>query len=191
MLKALAKYLVLSEETLTLWHGGDLETFQEAVSHKKGRWEFGPGLYLTTHYDTARKYSKGSRKLYKVVVKKGTDIREVDLQWSIIDEFISVWVIKKKLKEVTERLRKFRRNDKVNADIFVNVIVNEEAIKNVDTDKLRNFLVANGVDYSIQDSAFGWHERMLVLFNMKNIVSKTIVKPSDKIDEFDLPVDFN
>jgi hypothetical protein len=58
--------------TMSLWHGGDLEgAYQETISHKKGRSEWGPGLYLTTHYGTAQKYSKGSRKLYMITIKKG------------------------------------------------------------------------------------------------------------------------
>ncbi len=31
-------------------------------TQSKGRYESGPGLYLTTHYETARKYAKGGRK---------------------------------------------------------------------------------------------------------------------------------
>ena len=42
---------------MNVWHGGKLEdSYQDSISHKKGRWEHGPGLYLTTHYDTAKKY---------------------------------------------------------------------------------------------------------------------------------------
>ena len=71
-----------------------------------------------------------------------------------------------------------------------NITFNEQAIKNTDTDKLRSFLVQQGVDYSIVDNAFGWHERMVVLFNMKNIISKQIVTPKEKIETFDLPTAF-
>jgi hypothetical protein len=179
-----------SSGTLTLWHGGNLEAGQENIAHKGGRWEHGPGLYLTTHYDTARKYSKGSRKLYKVVIRKGTNIRDVDLPLDAVQRFADTYFIKAKKKDVLSRIEKHINNLKVNADTFLNIVFNEQAIKNTDTDKLRSFLVQNGVDYSIVDNAFGWRERMIVLFNMKNIISKTVVRPKDKIEEYDLPTEF-
>jgi hypothetical protein len=48
-----------------------------------------------------------------------------------------------------------------------------------------------GVDYSIVDNAFGWHERMVVLFNMKCIVSKRVVSSKEKLEVFDLPTTFS
>jgi len=36
------KYKVVAEQTLTLWHGGNLEFSKENISHKGGRWEHGP-----------------------------------------------------------------------------------------------------------------------------------------------------
>jgi hypothetical protein len=48
-----------------------------------------------------------------------------------------------------------------------------------------------GVDYCIVDNAFGWHEKMIVLYDMKLIITKTVIKPKDKIEVFDLPTNFN
>jgi hypothetical protein len=184
------KYLVVSEATLILWHGGNLEFGKENIAHKGGRWEHGPGLYLTTHYDTARKYAKGSRKLYRVVIRKGVNIRDVDIPMTAVQEFIDTYFIKARRKDTTSRIEKHVKDGKVNADTFLNITFNEQAIKNTDTDKLRSFLVQQGVDYSIVDNAFGWRERMIVLFNMKNIVSKQIVTPKEKIETYDLPTEF-
>jgi hypothetical protein len=191
---------IKAEQILTLWHGGNLESNEEMIAHKSGRWEYGPGLYLTTHYDTARKYSKGSRKLYKIVVRKGTNIRDVMLPmnhskgstaiYNNVYSFIHAFVPKKKQQEIIDRIKPHIKNETISADTFLNIMVNEKAIKNTDTDSLREFLVQHGVDYSIVSNAFGWHETMIVLFNMKLIVSKTIVKPKDKIDTFDLPTEF-
>ena len=181
---------IISESVLTLWHGGNLELGLENIAHKGSRWEHGPGLYLTTHYDTARKYSKGSRKLYRIVIKKGTNLRDVNIPMSETFSFIDGYVIKAKRKEILSRIEARSKNGAINADTFLNIIINENAIKNTDTDKLRIFLVKQGIDYSVVDNAFGWGERMLVLFNMRNIVSKTIIKPKDKIETYDLPTDF-
>jgi len=182
--------LVTAEQTLTLWHGGNLEFAQENISHKGGRWEHGPGLYLTTHYDTARKYAKGSRKLYRIVIKQGTNITDVDIPMSAVNEFIDNYFIKSRKKDVVDRIENRIKDNKINADTFLNIVFNEQAIKNTDTDKLRDFLVKQGVDYSIVDNAFGWNERMVVLFNMRNIVSKERVTPKEKIEIYDLSTKF-
>ena len=185
-----AKYTICAEPTLTLWHGGNLEFAQENISHKGGRWEHGPGLYLTTHYDTARKYAKGSRKLYQIVIRKGTNITEVNIPIAVVKEFIDTYFVRARKKDVAERIDKRVKDNKINADTFLNITFNEQAIKNTDTDKLREFLVKQGVDYSIVDNAFGWSERMIVLFNMRNIVSKRIVPAKEKIETFDLPTEW-
>lgn len=192
----LAKYSIVASETLTLWHGGNLDSHTDYVAHKGGRWEHGPGLYLTTHYETAKKYAKGNRKLYKVVVQKGTDLYEAKIPFDRVKEFINTYVLKALRKDILERLEKRADGSSVPAYIFLNLMVNGKpgggayAIRNTDTDKLRQFLVAQGIDYALVDNAFGWHEKMVVLFNMKKIVSKTVVKPSDKIEIFDLPTEF-
>jgi len=185
------KYKVLSASTITLWHGGNLDYNQEGVAHKKGRWEFGPALYLTTHYDTARKYSKGSRKLYQITISRGTDIKDVNIALPAVMEFVDNYVIRAKSKDIKSRIEKYVKADKVNADIFLNIIINEDAIKSTDTNNLRQFLVSEGVDYSIQDNAFGWNERVIALFNMKKIVSKKIITSKDKVEVYDLPKEFN
>lgn len=188
--KVRSKYQIVAEQTLTLWHGGNLEMGLDNVKHKGGRWEYGPGLYLTTHYDTAKKYAKGSRKLYRIVVRKGADIKGVMIPITAIQEFSDTYFIRSKKKDVDNRIQKYIKDGKVSAEIFLNIVCNEQAIKNTNTDNLRSFLVAQGVDYAVVDNAFGWHETMLVLFNMKSIVSKQLVTPKDKIDVYDLPTTF-
>jgi len=186
-----SRYQILAEPTLTLWHGGNLEFGLDNVAHKGGRWEHGPGLYLTTHYDTARKYAKGSRKLYRVTIRKGNDIRNADIALDAVKEFNDQYVIKSLRKEIENRIAKHVRDGKISADTFLNILINENAIKNTNTDKLRSFLVAQDVDYAIVDNAFGWHERMMVLFNMKCIVRKEMITSKDKIETYDLPTKFN
>lgn len=185
-----AKYRVCAESTLTLWHGGNLELEKDAIMHKGGRWEHGPGLYLTTHYDTARKYAKGARKLYRVVVKRGTNLSDAQIPVASAVDFVGTYVIGTKRKDVVSRIEKHAKVSGIDADTFLNILINENAVKSTYTDRLREFLVHSGIDYSIVDNAFGWHERMVVLFNMKNIVSKTRVLPKDKIETFDLPTEF-
>lgn len=178
--------------TMSLWHGGNLDVgASEEFAHKKGRYEYGAGLYLTTHYGTAQKYSKGSRKLYLVTIKKGNDANHTKIDTNKVLEFIDDYVIKNKRKEVIQALHKWKDSEGVPAYIFINIIINRDAIKPTYTNAMRKFLVSQGIDYLTVPNAFGWHEMMIVLFNMKIIINYEVIAPKDKIETFDLPTSFN
>lgn len=172
--------------TMNFWHGGNLENYNEVIAQKNGRYEYGAGLYLTTHYNTALKYSKGSRKLYLVTVENGVDIEKSFLDVEKVKEFIDTYVIGRMKKMVWERLQKYIDGNNVKAYVFNNIILNEKAIKSTNTRYLRSFFVENGIDYNIVNNAFGWGEIMMVLYNMKKIVNVIQIKPKDKIEVFDL-----
>jgi len=178
--------------TLSFWHGGNLDYGpDENYIQKKGRFQFAPGLYLTTSYNVVEKYKKGSRKLYLVTIQKGVDAKEASIPFHAIDDFVKYYCIKSKRKEVLVAASKYNYKDRISAVIFINIMVNYEAIKPSDSNNLRRFLVQHGVDYSIVDNAFGWGERMVVLFNMKLITNSKVVKPKDKIEVWNLPTEWN
>lgn len=176
---------------LVLWHGGNLEdAFDETMAHKKGRWEYGPGLYLTTHYGTAQKYAKGSRKLYRITISQGNDAWKTCLDWDTAVSFIKDNAIRAKQGLILERLSRYKESG-LRAAYLINNLMNEEALASSKSGILRKFLVDNGVDYEIVDNAFGWGERMVVLYNMKKILKKEIIRAKDPIDTFDLPTEFS
>jgi hypothetical protein len=178
--------------TISLWHGGNLnDSYNETIQHKKGRYEYGPGLYATTNYSTAQKYSKGSRRLYLLTVEQGNDLKTVELPLETVKQFINETVIKGKQKDILNRVEKFVKNGKIDANILNNILINEDAVKSSQTNDWRMFFVDNSIHYNIVDNAFGFHERMLILFDMKKLINKTVVKPKDKIEVFDLPTEFN
>ena len=90
--------------TMTFYHGGNLDDYDEPVAYKKGRFDYGPGLcpgiYLTTHYGTAAKYAKGGRKLYLITVERGNDSESSYLKWDDVDRFLMAYCIKSKRNEV-------------------------------------------------------------------------------------------
>ena len=178
-------------DTISLWHGGNLTKELILIPQKNGRFEYGAGLYATTHYDTARKYSKGSRKLYKLTLRKGNDANNARIDYVKAVGFVNQFVIKSKRKDIIQWLERFVRDDTISADIFNNVILNEKAIKAVDTVHLSQFFVDNGIDYLLVPNAFGWHEMMIVIFNLNKIIDVQLIKPSDKIIDYDLPTTFN
>lgn len=178
-------------ETMTFWHGGDLEglnQFSDTPINKSGRVEFGPGMYLTTSYDVALKYSKGSRKLYQISVYKGVDASDVDLDLDQCIKFIKSNCISRTHEEIIDWLNGRSSDNKVPATSLISLIVNMKAIPTSRINILSNFLVQNGIDYEITQNAFGWHESMLVLYNLKKIANIKWITSKDKIDTFDLPL---
>lgn len=172
----------------TFWHGGDLDVYDDTIAHRKSRVEYGPGLYLTTHYGTAQKYAKGGRKLYMVTVGNGNDMNDIKLPMSAVHEIVNNVVIASKKKLVLERLQRFISGDTVDAMLLNNIIINENAVKAVNMSALRQAYVVNGIDYLIDSNTFGWGEKMMVLFNMKKILQVQRVLPNDTIEKFDLHV---
>jgi len=172
--------------TMNFWHGGNLDEYDDVIAQKAGRYEYGPGLYIITKYDVASKYAKGSRKMYLITVEKGVDINDAFLNLDDVKEFMNLYVIGNKRKSIMQYLSKYIENNMVPADIFNNLVLNHKAIQSTKTKFLRNFLVKNNIDYEIVNNAFGFGEKMMVLYNMKKIVNVIQIKPGDKIEKYDL-----
>lgn len=177
--------------TMSLWHGGNLTSDLVLIPQKNGRFEYGAGLYATTHYDTARKYSKGSRKLYLLTLSQGTDANKAHVEYDKALGFINQFVPKAKRNEIIQRIDRYNQNGMIPAYVFNNVILNEKAIKATNTVNLSQFFVDNGIDYLLVPNAFGWNEMMVVVFNLKKITNVQQIKPTDKIVDYDLPREFN
>lgn len=163
MLKV-AKFLKTSElitpsseaGTMSLWHGGNLDNLESFTTQKKGRYEYGSGLYLTTHYQTASKYSKGSRRLWLVTISKGNDGKTANLNMENVKTFVSNHIVKRKQPEILQRMEKYNKGGQISFDIFNNILLNEDALKSSETENLRRFIVDNGIDYISVSNAFGW-----------------------------------
>lgn len=177
--------------TMSLWHGGNLTSELVLIPQKTGRFEYGAGLYATTHYDTARKYSKGSRKLYLLTLTKGVDANTARVDYDKALGFVNQFAIRNKRNEIIQRLEKFNQDSSIPAYVFNNIILNEKAITASNTANLSQFFVDNGIDYLLVPNAFGWNEMMVVVFNLKKITKVQQIKPTDKIDTYDLPTGFN
>lgn len=172
--------------TTNFWHGGNLDSYDDVIAQKNGRYEYGPGLYLTTQFEVAQKYAKGSRKMYLVTVTSGVDINKAILPEQEVINFIKSHIITNKRKEVLERLQKYRVDGGFKAYVFNNIILNEKAIKPSNTSSLRQFYIDNGIDYDMVDNAFGWGEKMMVLYNMKKIVGYTVLKSGEIPEKYNL-----
>lgn len=168
------KYLKLYENfendnIMVFYHGGNLDNADDYIIHKKGKITFGTGLYGTERLDIARKYAKGGRKLYKLEIEKGNDITKCFLDKDKCMNFINNYIIKSLRLFILGKLEVHFKNDKIDASIFNNLILNFKGIKSSNTPKLRKFFVDNNIDYEISNNTFGFSEKMIVLFNMKKI----------------------
>jgi hypothetical protein len=175
--------------TMSLWHGGNLDA---VVKYSTGRSEYGPGLYLITNYESVKKYAKGSRKLYMITIAQGRSANEVTIPLPDVLNFVKLYVVAAKRKDVTARMTNLAKDgNNILAEHFINVIVNEEAIRPGNKAVEREFLVQHGCDYLVVNHPFGWgNATMIVLFNMNKIVNTQVVKPKDTITDFDLPAGF-
>lgn len=172
--------------TLTFWHGGDLDATKDAFIFSKSRYEYGPGLYLTTSYALAKDYAKGNRKLYMVNVTEGKDISDSRLSEEAVKTFILGNVATSRRKDILQQVMKWSRGEEgISAEVFLNIMLNESALKASSVHLLREFLVNSGVDYHITGN-IRHNGDMMVLFNMKKIVNVTRVMSGDKIEVFDL-----
>ena len=181
--------------TLTLWHGGrNLEhSYKEFKSATKKRWEHGPGLYLTTHYDTASSYAKGGGKTYLVEFSEGNNIDNIIIDLPKVYEFVNSTVIGHKRKEVLDCIHdnSNRTSDgtKIKASYLLNIMINFDAIVATKTDKLNNFLVEHGADYSIVDRFKGRNETVFVIFNNKLINKVKVISAKDvNLSQWELDV---
>lgn len=172
------------EKKTKFWHGGNLAPggMTNDYKQKGGRYEYGPGLYLTTHFDTAAKYAKGSRKIYLVELNpSGTDIADVFIPrseaYAAIKEFASSPKTRKELVEYIDN--RFPGQDPLRLDRLVTLFVNIEAIKPSKTGEFRQWIVSQGADYKLVSNPFGWHETMCVLFNTQAIKSAKTIRSDD------------
>ena len=179
-------------DTITLYHGGrglEYGGHREIVPNAKGRWEHGPGLYLTTSYTRARDYAKGGRKVYKVVIKRGKNLRGSTIPYQEVQQFVKQYITASKRKSFIEELKiimtRYHLTDKVPADVFVNLIINDNLMQSSKTPILNKFLVDNGIDYSIVTNYGGSGETVVALFNRELIISASPFG-KEKITDYDI-----
>lgn len=160
---------------MELYHGGkDLEyDYREVKSQGKGRWEYGPGLYLTNDRSTAERYSRGSRKMYRVEIELdgAQELSTVTIPPHDVMAFVDRNVKGAKKKEMAEMLKSgMERRGAIYASALVNLCINLEAIQNSKTSALRQFLIDHGADYSLVKSYGGRSGAdVYVIFNPKII----------------------
>lgn len=176
----------------TFYHGGkDLEyNWRDMTSNSgKGRFEYGPGLYLTTSYERARSYAKGGKKVYlvKVDMNPSENSHNVNVKDEDVKEFLRLNVGKAKGAVILKDLEKWTKEGMLPIDIMVNLLINDEAIVAKNTSALRKFMASNGAKYTVVKNFGGSGETVLVVIDPSIIKSvKTTQSKDVSTDDYSL-----
>lgn len=182
----------MTSPTIKCWHGSQRWPGSPEIQPvSKGRYESGPGLYLTTRRSTAAKYARGAGSLVMVEIDPSVRLLE-DTRFT-----------RAQMQDALDGLHRLRNRKKIEQDLddniarhpdgkllaiyLVNLCVNYEALTGANGPALARWLADNGVDASLDQRGSG--EDWLVVFNPKIIVDSTklTAAQADHYD-WDLPL---
>lgn len=166
---------------ITLWHGGRRwDGAPQIRPSSPGRYECGPGIYLTTEYATARKYALGGGYAMKAELHSGIRwLQGARLPLATLIDFVTE---APRLRARSRVLRDLRdaaashRADAVPAEYLVNCCVNNDALAGDAGPTLAAWLVEHGIDASMHSPRPG--EDWVVVFNPAVIGSMRPVSAS-------------
>lgn len=178
-------------EYVKMYHGGGKWNAWEAVIQKpkKGRFESGIGINLTNHYNTARRYARGSNIVSIVLLDKNLTLAEdVEIPLDDAIEFIKTYIGPSKRGEfidIVKRLGERLNRDSIPTTSMINLSVNLE-IGGKQGLYLNDFIVERGVDASL--TSHSNNEDWLIIHNPRIIKKIIHTKPSDiSAEEYELP----
>lgn len=175
---------------IELWHGGRRwDGGPEVRPSRRGRYECGPGIYLTNRYDRARKYAAGGGVTLKVTLVDNVRwLEDANLPREVVEEFVRGAKGLLRKKDILEDLRKSvsRMRDTVPASYLVNLCVNHDAAPGKAGVRLAEWLVEQGIDASLH--SVNGREDWVVVFNPKVIRRHQVISASTIQGDADLPL---
>jgi hypothetical protein len=178
---------------LKLWHGGSRWMGKpEVQAPRKGRYECGPGINLTTRYLTARKHAGGSNVTTLVTLADGVRwLQQAKLPLRELVEFLDTAPRLKNRRSITEDFlqravkRGLELDDLSSVETLVNVLINSEALAGKVGLHLVDWLVSKGIDASLHN-AFG-QDQWVIVFNPAIIVQHKVVSATNApLDMYEL-----
>lgn len=168
-------------ERLKLWHGSHRWSGRPEIrAPKKGKAEYGPGLYLTTNYRTAEKYAKGSGKvlmmeLYSDITWLESEKRDLKVLIDFVKDCYGLRKKKQIVDELTQLSEKLKEGEvMMPVSYLVNTLVNNEVSHGQSGLLLNEWLVDQKIDASLANCRHS--DDWVTVFNMKiidNIYTKT------------------
>ncbi len=149
---------------------------------RKGQIEHGPGLYLTTSIDTARKYAKGGGVVLRFEIAMPLRwLEDARIPAKEMIRFVREAMPAPKAKrvkviaDIERNAARFGDNPALLAGVLVNLLPYYEAVKGEGGPALARYLVERGIDAGhVQTHGEDW----VVLFNLDKIVQFNRVAPS-------------
>lgn len=177
---------------MILYHGGQRWSGPAEIrQHRKGHAEHGPGIYLTTSWATANKYSKGGGSVYRLEVsppRLWSD--EASIPVKDIEKFITgVFGRGKKYKLFMDGVNRVasRTGDSIPATSFIAIGVNNDINIGAPGVAMAEFLSEFGIGASRVSMG---SEDYVVIHDPSLIVSVNRVDPKEVRSDgfsFDLP----
>lgn len=175
------------------FHGGllpsvwDLHRYPTKDRYDKSKTDAGYGLYVVDHWETARRYQKGNRRLYVVGVEmdSGKDISDVYINRLDCTMFLFDYFGKGRFKYLNGRLDDITKDGYVRAEYFDNMLINSGYMSGRIGKELICFLVNNGVGYRKVFNRFGYGENMLVVYDVRCIRSIQVLRGKDMVYSID------
>ena len=190
--KKVRRYRRNPAQGYVFYHGAQRwEGPPQIVAHRKGHAEHGPGIYLTTAWQTAVKYAKGGGAVYRIELSPET--RWLEGARLPLAETVA-WVRglprlrgKSDIVDTLSRTADRTGRDTLPAFVLVNAFVNRDVASGQHGPSLAAYLVAHGIDASlVQQGAEDW----VVVFNPGIVRSVRRVSAAEVSAEgfaFDLP----
>lgn len=179
---------------IELWHGGSRwEGAPEVRPPRQGKYECGPGVYLTTSYLRARKYAGGNKVTTKVVL--ADDIRWLERAKLPLRELLDYAKTAPRLpmreQLLADLVRRYAEpesslDDLCDVSRLVNLLINSESLAGKPGVHLAQWLTSKGIDASLHTPMGA--EQWVIVFNPAVIKSYRVVSAKDvTLDEYELP----
>lgn len=176
---------------LKLWHGGKRWDGEPAVRPpKKGRCEYGPGIYFTNSLEVAKKYAKGGKIITLAEIEVNQWLETAECSFHEIVKFVAnrSWKGKNRLMENLMQAGAIRTKHGLTGfnrpvSSLVNEFVNAGLTGKAGVE-LAEWLAGRGIDASCTRS---YGHDVVVVFNPKAIVDWKVV-PSSEIN-YDEPTE--
>ncbi len=161
---------------------------------KRGRAEHGPGIYLTTAYATARKYSNGGGVVLRVRVDGALTwledatvplVEAVTLARTLRGNAVARGRIIDDLNRAAARMALRLGGATLPANTLVNLAVNTDFLTGDNGPRIAAWLTAHGIDASLVNAAH--NEDWVVVFNPAKVLGATRVPPDVRVADYDLP----
>jgi hypothetical protein len=166
--------------TFLMWHGSrKWDGSPEIRAPRKGRYEAGPGIYLTTNYLTASKYAKGGGATMLAEVSSDLSLAQTaEIALAAVLAFVKSNRIRHKAEIAADLQRHAARiqRDSVPAFVLINLVVNYEAGSGDAGLAVARFLREQGIDGSLERQST---EDWLVIINPRVIQSMKRISAKD------------